>query len=88
MLPDRVSNPGPLTYESGVLPIVLRGPADGKPTAPQRPGSEVIKILHAQLSMTIVGILTSVSRKNSILGLSGAEKLNAEYLDIFILLSI
>ena len=27
MLPDRVSNPGPLTYESGVLPIVLRGPA-------------------------------------------------------------
>ena len=27
MLPDRVSNPGPLTYESGTLPIVLRGPA-------------------------------------------------------------
>ena len=27
MLPDRVSNPGPLTYESGSLPIVLRGPA-------------------------------------------------------------
>ena len=26
MLPDRVSNPGPLTYESGALPIVLRGP--------------------------------------------------------------
>ena len=29
MLPDRVSNPGPLTYESGALPIALRGP--GKP---------------------------------------------------------
>ena len=29
MLPDRVSNPGPLTYESGVLPIALRGPAVG-----------------------------------------------------------
>ena len=28
MLPDRVSNPGPLTYESGVLPIALRGPAN------------------------------------------------------------
>ena len=28
MLPDRVSNPGPLTYESGVLPIALRGPAE------------------------------------------------------------
>ena len=27
MLPDRVSNQGPLTYESGVLPIALRGPA-------------------------------------------------------------
>ena len=27
MLPDRVLNPGPLTYESGALPIPLRGPA-------------------------------------------------------------
>ena len=27
MLPDRVSNPGPLTCESGVLPIALCGPA-------------------------------------------------------------
>ena len=27
MLPDRVSNPGPLTNESGALPISLRGPA-------------------------------------------------------------
>ena len=27
MLPDRVSNPGPLTYELGALPIALRGPA-------------------------------------------------------------
>ena len=25
MLPDRVLNPGPLTYESGALPIALRG---------------------------------------------------------------
>ena len=29
MLPDRVSNPGPVTYESGALPIALRGPAIG-----------------------------------------------------------
>ena len=29
MLPDRVSNPGPLTYESGALPIALRGPKTG-----------------------------------------------------------
>ena len=27
MLPDRVSSPGPLTYESGALPIALCGPA-------------------------------------------------------------
>ena len=27
MLTDRVSHPGPLTYESGALPIALRGPA-------------------------------------------------------------
>ena len=26
MLSDRVSNPGPLTYESGAIPIALRGP--------------------------------------------------------------
>ena len=26
MLPGRVSNPGPLTYESGALPIALRCP--------------------------------------------------------------
>ena len=29
MWPDRVSNPGPLTYESGALLTALRGP---KPT--------------------------------------------------------
>ena len=27
MLPDRVSNQGPLTYESGALAITLHGPA-------------------------------------------------------------
>ena len=27
MLPDRVLSPGPLTYESGALPIAPRGPA-------------------------------------------------------------
>ena len=34
----------------------------------------------------IVGILTLMSRKNSILGFSGPE--DAEFLDIFILMSI
>ena len=35
MLPDRVSKPGPLTYESGVLPVALHGPA--------REGNKVFK---------------------------------------------
>ena len=30
MWPDRVSNPGPLTYKSGALPIALRGPASNE----------------------------------------------------------
>ena len=30
MLPDRVSNPGPLTYESGALPIRMLYNTDGK----------------------------------------------------------
>ena len=30
MWPDRVSNLGPLTYESGALPIALRGPASNE----------------------------------------------------------
>ena len=30
MWPDRVSNPGPLTYESGALLTALRGPAELK----------------------------------------------------------
>ena len=35
MLPDRVLNPGPLTYESGALPIALRGPAACKVNEPK-----------------------------------------------------
>ena len=34
MLPDRVSNPGPLTYEFGALPIALRGPAQTSKSPP------------------------------------------------------
>ena len=32
MWPDRVSNPGPLTYESVALPIALRGPVPHRET--------------------------------------------------------
>ena len=49
MLPDRVSNPGPLTYESGGLPIALRGifPFDvlEKPCVLIRPAPEVSIII-------------------------------------------
>ena len=61
-----------------------------------RPGPEVIKLFpcSTQLSMiffllinvkmpTIVGILTFMSGKNTILGLS--ESKNAEFLDIFVM---
>ena len=47
MLPDRISNPGPLTNESGALPIALRGPAtallekaEGETKYVARPGIE------------------------------------------------
>ena len=36
MLPDRVSNPGPLAYESGALPIAPRGPAKASSDNKQR----------------------------------------------------
>ena len=32
MWPDQVSNPGPLTYESGALPTAQRGPVNFKYT--------------------------------------------------------
>ena len=35
MWPDRVSNPGPLTYESGALPTALRGTVPRKQTESQ-----------------------------------------------------
>ena len=43
MLPDRVSNPGPLTYESGALPIALRGPAVSELLSGQDFHDEVFK---------------------------------------------
>ena len=47
MLPDRVSNPGSLVYESGALPTALRGPAQGeekeKEAARRRGGKTISK---------------------------------------------
>ena len=44
MWPDRVSNPGPLTYESGALPTALRDPAIVKIKYTLREGSVETKI--------------------------------------------
>ena len=53
MWPDRVSNPGPLTYESGALPTALRGPAMAKSTPDEHP-SLVIKMLLKQTKFAIL----------------------------------
>ena len=50
MLPDRVSNPGPLTFESGALPIALRGPAQYVTEAHQVKYKCVHKFLFATVS--------------------------------------
>ena len=42
MLPDQVSNPGPLTYESGALMVVLRGPAPNSVDPDQTASSEAV----------------------------------------------
>ena len=43
MWPDRVSNPGPLTYESGVLPIAPHGPVCVKFHENMSSGFKIIK---------------------------------------------
>ena len=55
MLPDRVSNPGPLTYESGALPIVLRGPASTRvePVLVRTPHSIVQYKVASELTFTL-----------------------------------
>ena len=49
MLPDRVSNPGPLTYESGALPIALRGPT---PTEKRSPAVQWTKCWRADIAVS------------------------------------
>ena len=44
MLPDRVSNPGSLTYESGALPIALRGPARNYVVSIIKPKSQSVNV--------------------------------------------
>ena len=57
MLPDRVSNPGPLTYESGALPIALRGPAATHGSTPNSL-TEGIKLKSSQHQVPCIVILS------------------------------
>ena len=54
MLPDRVSNPGPLTYESGALPIALRGPL-------MQENQICISTLSTYLPLSIVATIRNIS---------------------------
>ena len=66
MLPDRVWNPGPLTYESGALPIALRGPAleFASAQADQNLHLSVSRLLlaHRFMSSRYVGVLRIIQR--------------------------
>ena len=60
MWPDWVSNPGPLTYESGALPTALRGPANF-----QSKNSSNCPFLHTQntqISKRIVHFSLKISK--------------------------
>ena len=58
MLPGRVSNPGPLTYGSGVLPIALRGPAlrekDEIAVAAQKKEESPLELIICQFGLFIL----------------------------------
>ena len=51
MLPDLVSNPGPLTYESGALPIALRGPAPRRVVSSQSTHCHITELYQKTLSV-------------------------------------
>ena len=67
MLPDQVSNPGPLTYESGALPIALRGSADNSCNIIAKE-IEVVDIDNDILYKTTTKRTTEASAEANILG--------------------
>ena len=55
MLPNQESNPGPLTYESGALPIALRGRQVMKGEYPPSCLSYLSERLHSPVVRELVG---------------------------------
>ena len=72
MLPDRVSNPGPLTYESGALPIALRGPAikHGDTTSKIKHGDTTSKSICHYAVMYLLDIVPIFIVKHYLVGCS------------------
>ena len=79
MWPDRVSNPGPLTYKSGALSIALRGLAhpvmcsDGK--APLKVSAQLVKALFQLIKVICRDLLSLTVITKSTAVISFAEKL-------------
>ena len=72
MWPDRVLNPGPLTYESGALPTALRSPASLSEAATN-------SLLGWLVVLGLTDLLYSIS---SYIGLSHREREKEKSCDI------
>ena len=65
MWPDRVSNPGPLTYESGALPIALRSPARPTLNGTLYDGRNLQRDWNFSRSRLVTRVSVSVYRRTS-----------------------
>ena len=70
MWPDRVSNPGPPTYESGALPIALRGPATHADSSCAKPamteGVSVLRIYYNETGHTFALVTLATEHRKSL----------------------
>ena len=88
MWPDRVSNPGPLTYESGALPTALCGPAKlTKTTIETRYKMVRLTLLHLVKMVEKTTRIPTHLKKNSGLGLRLMGTLSGEVSLVFIFAS-